>query len=88
MKIWSGESDETVYDLTEDQFYVRIDDENGVLRINDNEANGSHMTTMLFVGPNSDKNARMWDAYVAIDPENYDFNTNTRSMIRACFGLE
>jgi hypothetical protein len=64
MVMWDSESVESIYPLNDDSLYIKIDNENGVLRVNDYEASGAHVTTMGFVGPNAAANAKN-DIFIA-----------------------
>ena len=88
MIIWDSESEVAFYDVTEDVDYISLDEENGVFRINDYEMNGSHLTTMGFLGPAAEENAKRWDEFVsAKEAEEEGVNTDTEELIRTCFGL-
>lgn len=90
MKIWDSESDE-LCDYKEDEGYIEIDKDNGVLILTNYELTGSHTTTLMFVGPNEDANARKWAKWVerhdgGDDGDEYNINTDTEEAIKSCFG--
>ena len=88
IKVWDSESERSGYDIAEDPFYVKLDNENGVFRVQDYGASGSHTTVMLFIGPNSDKNSQKWDSFVCCEDESEspDINCETDAEIKRCFG--
>jgi hypothetical protein len=91
MRIWDSESESQSHDITEDPFFIKLDDVNGVLRINDYEANGMHTTVMLFVGPDAEENSAQFDAFTESEDEEtggLSLNTDTEAMIKKCFGLD
>lgn len=94
MIIWDSESEKGFGPATEDAFYISIDGDNGILRLNDYHANGMHTTVVGFLGPKAESNAKKWDKFVGYDEENedehptgLDMNCDTEKMLKACFEL-
>ena len=88
MRIWDSESDNVSHSVAEDSLYIAIDGANGVLRLADQEANGMHTTSMLFVGPDAEQNAAKFDAAVDAEGEEGLFvNVDTVELVNKCFGL-
>ena len=89
MIVWDSESDVRCYQANRDPNYIPFDEENGVFRIADYGATGSHLTTMGFLGPAAKENAQKWDEFVSVieEAEEMDVNMDTEKLIRTCFGL-
>ncbi len=66
MHIWDSETNakNQVVAIHEDHAFCPIDNENGILRLNDYSLNGMHVTSLLFVGPNSENLAVRWHKFV------------------------
>lgn len=91
MRVWDSEGEAQSHDITEDPFYVQLDDVNGVLRLADYELNGMHTTSMLFVGPDAEENAAQFDAFTESEDEEtggLSLNCDTEKMIKKCFKLD
>jgi hypothetical protein len=85
--IWDSESDNTPSPIEKDRYFIGLDNDNGVLRLDDQDL-GARSTSILFLGPNAKENAERWAAYAiakAIDDADGDFLVDT--LIKDCFGL-
>lgn len=86
MFIWDSENGKSPYPVAEDAFHIALDEQNSALRISDYEANGSHTTTVGFLGPQAEQNAQKWDEFT--DTTSIDLNCETKYAIKQCFGLD
>ena len=89
--IWDIESDDELpyHCAKTDHAYIAIDSNNGVLRLNDYDLNGSHGTSMLFIGPKADDNAAKFETAIEAEgEEGLDMNCDTVKLIKKCFGLK
>jgi hypothetical protein len=86
--VWDSEAaDDCVQPVEQDPMFVRIDDENGILRLADYHANGMHTTCVSFIGPDAEENAHKWDAFVKEDRGGLDLNCDTEKLLKLCFGV-
>jgi hypothetical protein len=88
VKIWDSESGE-VGDVSEDRCHVRLDDENGIL-ILANDDLGQRTIALGFLGPKAEDNAKKWQAWFKEhDDAEGDFHcavcTETTKHILDCF---
>ena len=78
MYIWSSEKGKG-HPARKDKNYVRIDDDNGVL-VMDDKRNGCSVVTIAFEGPNTCDNVADWEKFVKkASPDWYD---DVRSTVR------